>query len=69
MAVSAQARFAAASLAHRAEVVGGSFLTDPLPRGADIAALCAHALTTSSEVLAHEVREQPFPLPDAVMPR
>lgn len=35
----AQARFAAAALADRAEVVGGSFLTDPLPRGADIAAL------------------------------
>jgi hypothetical protein len=38
-------------------------------RGADIAALCVHALTTSSEVLAHEVLEHPFPLPDAVMPR
>jgi hypothetical protein len=38
-------------------------------RGADIAALCAHALTTSAEVLAHEVSEHPFPLPDAVMPR
>lgn len=35
----AQARFAAAALADRAEVVGGSFLTDPLPRGADIATL------------------------------
>ncbi len=38
-------------------------------RGADIAELCAHALTTSAEVLAHEVSEHPFPLPDAVMPR
>jgi hypothetical protein len=38
-------------------------------RGADIAVLCVHALTTSPEVLAREVREYPFPLPDAVMPR
>ena len=38
-------------------------------RGADIADQCAHALTTSAEVLAHEVSEHPFPLPDAVMPR
>ena len=38
-------------------------------RGADIAALCVHALTTPAEVLVREVREHPFPLPDAVMPR
>jgi len=38
-------------------------------RGADIAEQCVHALTTSAEVLAHEVSEHPFPLPDAVMPR
>ena len=38
-------------------------------RGADIAALCVHALTTPAHVLAREVREHPFPLPDAVMPR
>jgi len=38
-------------------------------RGADIAEQCAYALTTSAEVLAHEVSEHPFPLPDAVMPR
>jgi demethylspheroidene O-methyltransferase len=35
----ARARFAAASLGNRARTVGGSFLTDALPRGADIAAL------------------------------
>jgi hypothetical protein len=38
-------------------------------RGADIAALCVHALTTPAETLAREVNEHPFPLPDAVMPR
>ena len=38
-------------------------------RGADIAGQCAHALTTSAEVLAHEVSAYPFPSPDAVMPR
>jgi hypothetical protein len=38
-------------------------------RGAAIAALCVHALTTPAEVLAREVNEHPFPLPDAVMPR
>ncbi len=38
-------------------------------RGADITEQCVHALTTSAEVLAHEVSEHPFPLPDAVMPR
>jgi hypothetical protein len=38
-------------------------------RGAAIAALCVHALTTPAETLAREVHEQPFPLPDAVMPR
>jgi demethylspheroidene O-methyltransferase len=35
----AQARFAAASLGDRARIVGGSFLSDALPRGADIASL------------------------------
>ena len=38
-------------------------------RGADIAGACVHALTTSADVLAREVQENPFPLPDAVMPR
>jgi hypothetical protein len=38
-------------------------------RGAAIAALCVHALTTPAETLAREVHEHPFPLPDAVMPR
>ncbi len=38
-------------------------------RGADIVALCVHALTTSAEALAREVELNPFPLPDAVMPR
>ena len=38
-------------------------------RGAAIVALCAHALTTRADVLAREVHEHPFPLPDAVMPR
>ena len=38
-------------------------------RGAEIAALCVYALTTSADTLAREVRENPFPLPDAVMPR
>lgn len=35
----AQARFAEAGIALRTSVFGGSFLTDPLPRGADIASL------------------------------
>ena len=35
----ARARFAAAGIAARASAVGGSFLTDALPRGADIASL------------------------------
>lgn len=38
-------------------------------RGAQIADACIHGLTTPVEALAREVREQPFPLPDAVMPR
>lgn len=38
-------------------------------RGADIAMACAHALTTPAETLAREVHRNPFPLPDAVMPR
>jgi len=38
-------------------------------RGADIAALCVHALTTPADVLTLEVQAHPFPLPDAVMPR
>ena len=38
-------------------------------RGADIAAQCVHALTTPAEALAREVELNPFPLPDAVMPR
>lgn len=38
-------------------------------RGAAIAAACAHALTTPCETMAREVHENPFPLPDAVMPR
>jgi hypothetical protein len=38
-------------------------------RGADIAALCVHALTTPADTLAREVQAHPFPLPDAVMPR
>jgi demethylspheroidene O-methyltransferase len=39
VAALAQARFATAGLGARAEVTGGSFLTDPLPTGADIATL------------------------------
>jgi demethylspheroidene O-methyltransferase len=39
VAARAQARFAAAGLAERAGVVAGSFLADPLPRGADVASL------------------------------
>lgn len=35
----AQARFAAAGLAHRAEAAGGDFRTDPLPEGADLITL------------------------------
>jgi demethylspheroidene O-methyltransferase len=35
----ARARFAAAGIGARASAVGGSFLTDALPRGADIASL------------------------------
>ena len=38
-------------------------------RGAAVVDACAHALITSAEVLAHEVSEHPFSLPDAVMPR
>jgi hypothetical protein len=38
-------------------------------RGAAIAALCVHALTTPAETLAREVHQHPFALPDAVMPR
>ena len=40
-----------------------------MQRGADIAARCVHILTTEATTLAREVREHPFPLPDAVMPR
>ncbi len=38
-------------------------------RGADIAAQCAHALTTPADTLVRELREHPYPLPEAVMPR
>jgi demethylspheroidene O-methyltransferase len=39
VAVAAETRFAATGLAARADVTGGSFLTDSLPTGADIATL------------------------------
>jgi demethylspheroidene O-methyltransferase len=39
VAARARARFAAAGLADRAEAVGGSFLADPLPAGADAISL------------------------------
>jgi demethylspheroidene O-methyltransferase len=39
VAAQARARFAQAGLADRADVTGGSFLTDDLPHGADIATL------------------------------
>ncbi len=39
VAARAQARFEAAGLADRLHAVGGSFLTDPLPRGADVICL------------------------------
>jgi len=39
VAAKAEARFAAAGLAGRARVIGGSFRTDPLPQGADIISL------------------------------
>jgi demethylspheroidene O-methyltransferase len=35
----ARARFAAAGLAQRAAAIGGDFLSDPLPRGADVVSL------------------------------
>ena len=37
----ARARFAAFGLAHRASVVGGDFLRQPLPTGADLVSLSA----------------------------
>jgi demethylspheroidene O-methyltransferase len=39
VAARAQARFASAGLASRASVVGGDFLRDPLPAGADVVSL------------------------------
>jgi demethylspheroidene O-methyltransferase len=39
VAARARARFAGAGLSARAEAVGGSFLTDPLPHGADLISL------------------------------
>jgi demethylspheroidene O-methyltransferase len=39
VAARAQARFAAAGLANRVRVVGGDFLKDPLPTGADVVSL------------------------------
>jgi demethylspheroidene O-methyltransferase len=39
VAALAQGRFAAAGLGDRAQATGGSFLTDPLPQGADVATL------------------------------
>ena len=56
----AHVRFAAAGIAQRASVFGGSFLTDALPTGADIAALVrvihdhddAHAMTILRAVRA-----------------
>jgi demethylspheroidene O-methyltransferase len=39
VAARARARFAAAGLAERSTVVGGDFLSDPLPGGADVASL------------------------------
>ncbi|HEY0328163.1 MAG TPA: methyltransferase [Rhodopseudomonas sp.] len=39
VAAKADARFAASGLASRAAAVGGSFLTDPLPQGADVISL------------------------------
>jgi demethylspheroidene O-methyltransferase len=39
VAEQARTRFAAAGLAHRATAVGGDFLSDPLPQGADLVCL------------------------------
>ena len=39
MSQRAQARFAREGLQGRAQIVGGNFLTDPLPTGADVASL------------------------------
>ena len=52
----AEARFAAAGLADRAQVHAGSFRDDPLPRGADVISLIrvlyGHADETVSDLLA-----------------
>jgi hypothetical protein len=38
-------------------------------RGEEIAERCVHAVTTPVELLMSEIRENPYPLPEAVMPR
>lgn len=52
----AQPRFAAAGMAGRVEIVGGSFLTDPIPQGADaislVRVLYDHSDTTVAALLA-----------------
>ena len=49
----ARGRFAQLGLAHRCQAVGGSFVTDPLPRGADIATLVRVVHDHDDEVVMH----------------
>jgi demethylspheroidene O-methyltransferase len=52
VAVRAEARFAAAGLSGRARAVGGSFLDDPLPAGADAVALIRVLYDHEDDVVA-----------------
>jgi demethylspheroidene O-methyltransferase len=56
--------FAAAGLAHRAEAHGGSFLTDPLPEGADIVSLVRVVHDHDDEVARRILARARGALPD-----
>jgi demethylspheroidene O-methyltransferase len=54
VAARARARFAAAGLAERAVAVGGDFLSDPLPEGADVASL-VRVIHDHNDDAAHKI--------------
>jgi demethylspheroidene O-methyltransferase len=54
VAARARARFAAAGLAARATAVGGDFLSDPLPEGADVVSL-VRVIHDHNDDAAHKI--------------
>jgi demethylspheroidene O-methyltransferase len=64
VATRAQACFARAGFAERAEAFGGSFLSDPLPRGADVISLVRVLHDHDDEALMQALRAVREALPE-----